>query len=332
MSAENIIADWKNKRFKPVYWLEGEEPYFIDEVVNYAEHHLLSESEASFNLTVFYGRDADWAAVVNACRRYPMFAERQVVLLKEAQHMKDIEKLEGYVEKPLTSTVLVISYKEKKMDARTKFSKTLKKNGEILSTSKLRDYELIPWISGFIQGQGLSISPKGLNMLADNIGSDLSRIANEIDKLEINLKGRKNITEEDIEEYIGISKDFNVYELQDAMAKKDIPKAIRIIRYFESNPKAGPIQLVLPTLYNYFSKVYSVFGLEDKSEKKVASLFYNNFHAAKQALQTCNLYGFSGVEKVLLLLHQYNLKSVGIDSPGTEDADLMKELVVKMVS
>ena len=169
-------------------------------------------------------------------------------------------------------------------------------------------------------------------MLADNIGNDLSRIANEIDKLEINLKGRKNITEEDIEEYIGISKEFNVYELQDAMAKKDIPKAIRIIKYFESNPKAGPIQLILPTLYNYFSKVYSIFGLEDKSEKKVASLFYNNSFAGKQALHTSNIYGYNGVEKVLLLLHQYNLRSVGIDNAGIEDADLMKELVVKMVS
>lgn len=332
MSAEKIIADWKSKNFKPIYWLEGEEPYFIDEVMNYAEHHLLPESEAGFNLTVFYGRDADWTAVVNACRRYPMFAERQVVLLKEAQHMRDIEKLEGYIEKPLASTVLVVSYKEKKVDARTKFAKTLKKNSEILSTAKLRDYELPGWISQYIQQQGLSISQKGLNMLADNIGNDLSRIANEIDKLEINLKGRKSVTEEDIEEYIGISKEFNVYELQDAMAKKDVPKAIRIIKYFESNPKAGPIQLVLPTLYNYFSKVYSIFGLEDKSEKKVASLFYNNSFAAKQALHTSNVYGYNGVEKVLLLLHQYNLRSVGIGNAANEDADLMKELVVKMVS
>jgi DNA polymerase-3 subunit delta len=332
MSAESIIADWKNKSFKPIYWLEGEEPYFIDQVMSYAEHHLLSESEAGFNLTVFYGRDADWTAVVNACRRYPMFAERQVVLLKEAQHMKDVEKLEGYVEKPLVTTVFVVSYKDKKADARTKFAKLIKKNGEILSTVKLRDYELPGWISQYIQQQGLSISPKGLNMLADNIGNDLSRIANEIDKLEINLKGRKNITEEDIEEYIGISKEFNVYELQDALAKKDVPKAIRIIKYFESNPKAGPIQLILPTLYNYFSKVYSIFGLEDKSEKKVAFLFYNNSFAAKQALHTSNIYGYNGVEKVLLLLHQYNLRSVGIDNAGIEDADLMKELVVKMVS
>ncbi len=332
MSAESIISEWKKGVFKPVYWLEGEEPFFIDQVVEYAEHNILNESEASFNLSVFYGRDADWAAIINACRRYPMFAERQVILLKEAQQMRDIDKLEGYVEKPLPSTVLVIAYKDKKVDARTKFAKTIKKIGEMLSSSKLKDYELPAWTSEYIQKQGLSVSHKGLQMLVDNIGSDLSRIANEIDKLVINLKGRNNITEEDIEKYIGISKEFNPYELQDALAKKDLAKAIRIIQYFEHNPKAGPIQLVLPTLYNYFSKVYAIYALEDKSEKKVASLFYNNFYAAKQALQTSALYGYMGVEKVLLLLHQYNLRSIGIDDIGTEDADLMKELAVKIVS
>ncbi len=332
MSAENIITDWKKGVFKPLYWLEGDESFFIDKVVDYAEHHILSASEASFNLSIFYGKDADWASVVNACRRYPMFAERQVVLLKEAQHMRDIDKLESYIEKPLASTVFVVSYKEKKIDARTKFARLIKKNGVVVSAARLKDYELPGWTSEYIQQKGLTVTHKGLQMLVDNIGSDLSRIANETDKLIINLKERKNITEEDIETYIGISKEFNSFELQDALAKKDIAKAIRIIQYFQHNPKAGPIQLVLPTLYNYFSKVYAIYGLEDKSEKKVASLFYNNFYAAKQALQTSALYGYAGIEKVLLLLHQYNLRSIGIDDTGTEDADLIKELAVKMIS
>ncbi len=331
MSAESVINDWKKNVFKPIYWLEGDESYFIDKVINYAEHSILNESEAGFNLTIFYGKDAEWATVVNACRRYPMFAERQVVLLKEAQHMRDIDKLESYVEKPLPSTVLVIGYKDKKLDARTKFSKLIKKNGDILNSNKLKDYELPQWTSGYIQNKDLTISHKGLQMLVDNIGSDLSRIANEIDKLVINLKGRKNITEEDIEQYIGISKEFNAFELQDALAKKDMSKTLRIIQYFAHNPKAGPIQLVLPTLYNYFSKVYAIYALEDKSEKKVASLFYNNFYAAKLALQTSALYGSAGIEKVLLLLHQYNLRSIGIGDTGTDDADLLKELAVKMM-
>lgn len=332
MSAEKILSEWKKKSFKPIYWLEGEEPYFIDQLVNYAEHNILSESEAGFNLTVFYGRDADWASVVNACMRYPVFAEKQVVLLKEAQQMKDIDKLENYVEKPLISTIFIISYKEKKLDTRTKFGKTLKQKGEIFNFQKIRDYQLAEWTNQLVQQQGLSINQKALTLLVDHIGNDLSRISNEMNKLAVNLSGRKNITEGDIENYVGISREFNVFELQDALAKKDLAKAVRIIQYFEGNPKAGPIQLILPTLYNYFSKVYVIFGLPDKNEKAIAPMFYNNPFAAKQAMQAYENYGYAGIEKVLLLLHQYNLRSIGINDSGTEDGDLMKELVVKMIT
>jgi DNA polymerase-3 subunit delta len=332
MSAEKIITDWKKKSFKPIYWLEGEEPYFIDMVTNYAENYILSKSEASFNLTVFYGRDADWGTVVNACMRYPMFAERQVVLLKEAQHMKEIEKLENYVAKPLVSTIFVVSYKDKKVDGRTKFSRLLKEKGELLSTKKLYDSQLPEWSAQMIQQHGLSINQKALALLVDHIGNDLSRLQNEIEKLSVNLKDRKNITEEDIETFIGVSKEFNVFELQDAIAQKNLAKAIRIIQYFAANPKAAPIQLMLPTLYSYFSKVYSIFGMEIKSEQSLIPVFSKNPFAAKQALQACNNYGYNGVEKILLLLHHYNLKSIGINDSGTVDADLLKELVVKIMS
>jgi DNA polymerase-3 subunit delta len=331
MSVEKIIADWKKRSFRAIYWLEGEEPYFIDQLVDYAEHHILSESEAGFNLTVFYGRDADWTAVVNACRRYPMFAERQVVLIKEAQHMRDIEKLEPYIENPLLSTVLVVAYKEKKVDGRSKFSKVLKEKGEIFSTKKLYDNQLPEWVSSMVHQHGLGISQKALLLVVDHIGNDLSRLQNEIEKLAINLKGRKTITEEDIEEFVGISKEFNVFELQDAIAGKNMPKAIRIIQYFKSNPKAGPIQFLLPTLYGYFSKIYSVFGMDNKSESTFLSIFRNPF-AAKTAMQAMNIYGDEGIEKIILLLHSYNLRSIGINDTGTEDANLMKEMVVKMMS
>ena len=222
MSAEKIIADWGKKSFKPVYWLEGEEPYYIDMVMNHAEHNILNESEAGFNLTVFYGRDTDWATVVNACMRYPMFAERQVVLLKEAQYMKEIEKLENYVSKPLASTVFVVSYKDKKVDGRSKFSKVLKEKGELLSTKKLYDNQLPEWTTQMITRHGLSISQKALLLLVDHIGNDLNRLQNEVEKLSVNLGSRKNITEEDIETFIGISKEFNVFELQDAIAQKNL--------------------------------------------------------------------------------------------------------------
>jgi len=332
MSAEKIISDWKKKNFKPIYWLEGDEPFFIDQVVNYAEHQLLSQSEAEFNLTVFYGRDAEWASVVNACRRYPMFAERQVVLLKEAQHMKDLDKLEGYIESPLSSTIFVVSYKDKKVDARTKLAKKLKEKGELLTTKKLYENQLPEWTNDMVQQHGLTINAKALALLVDHIGNDLSRLQNEIEKLSINLAGRKKITEEDIEKFIGISKEFNAFELQDAVAKKDLAKAIRIIQYFEHNPKAAPIQLVLPTLYSFFSKVYGISGMNEKTEYAVSPLFNKNSFAARAGLQAYNNYGYAGVEKILLLLHQYNLKSVGIQNSGAGDAELMKEMVVKMIA
>ena len=331
MSVEKILADWKKRNFKPVYWLEGEEDFYINQVMDYAEHHILSASEAGFNLTVFYGKDANWADIVNACMRYPMFAERQVVLLKEAQQMKDIDKLESYIDNPLASTVFVVSYKEKKVDGRSKLSKLLKEKGELLSTKKMYENQLPEWITGLVTSKGYSISQKAVMLLAEHIGNDLSRINNEIEKLTVNLGTRKSISEDDIEQYIGVSKEYNVFELQDALAKKDLAKAIRIIQYFEGNPKAGPIQLVLPTIYNYFAKVFSVFGMNDKSENAVKPLFYNNIFAARQALDTLKNYGYEGVERVILLLHHYNLRSLGVNDVGTEDASLMKELAVKMM-
>ena len=238
MSVEKIIGDWKKAKFKPVYWLEGEEEYYIDQLVNYAEHQILTEAEAGFNLTVFYGRDADWTAVINACRRYPMFAERQVILLKEAQQMRDIDKLEAYIEKPLASTVFVVAYKEKKIDGRSKLAKILKEKAELFTTKKMYDNQLPEWTSELIRFKGYGITQKALLLLVDHIGNDLSRINNEVEKLLVNLGDRNQITEDDIERYVGISKEYNVFELQDAFAKRDRAKAIRIIQYFESNPKA----------------------------------------------------------------------------------------------
>jgi DNA polymerase III subunit delta len=331
MSAEKILGDWKKKLFKPLYWLEGEEDYYIDLVVNYAEHKILSESEAGFNLSVFYGKDASWSDVVNACMRYPMFAERQVVLLKEAQQMKDIDKLENYIEHPLASTIFVVSYKEKTLDKRTKLYKTIKKNGEIFTSEKVRDYKLVEWVTDYLNSREFTMSPKAIALLTEHLGNDLNRIVNEIDKLTLNIGQRKSITEDDVEKYVGISKEYNAFELQEALSRKDLPKAIKIIQYFEANPKAAPIQLVLPTLYGYFSKLYAVFGVPDRSENGIKHLFYNNSYAAKDALAATKKYSYEGVERALLLLHEYNLKSVGVNSPGNSDASLMKEMVVKMM-
>ncbi len=332
MSAEKIIADLKKGNYKPVYWLEGEEEFFIDKVVQFAEHNILNESEAGFNLSVFYGKDAEWADVVNACRRYPMFSDKQVVVLKEAQAMRNIEKLEGYVDKPLPSTILFIAYKNKKVDGRTKLAKLLKDKGVVLSTKKLYDNELPEWTQQLIRSKGFTINNKALFLLIDHIGNDLSRLNNEIDKLALNLGERKNISEDDIENYVGVSKEFNVFELQQAIAYRDLYKAIRIIQYFEGNPKAGPIQLILPSLYNFFSKAQMVYGVPSRDEKTIAAALGVHHFFVKDYLQAAQRYSAQGVEKIILLLHQYNLKSIGIDDAGTSDAMLLKEMVVKMMT
>ena len=331
MSAEKILSSWKQKKYKPVYWLQGEEEYYIDQLVDHAEHHLLPEAEAEFNLTVFYGRDADWTVVMNACKRYPMFAEKQVVLIKEAQHMKDIEKLESYIAAPLASTILVVAYKGKSLDKRTKLHKLVLSGAELFNSEKIKEYKIQEWIAELVHSKGYNIQPKCIAMLEEHIGNDLSRIANEIDKLSLNLAGKKNIEEDDIEKYIGISKEYNVFELQDAIAKKNLVKAIQILNYFQSNPKAVPIQQALPALYAFISKTYAAFGMADKSDNALKPLFYFNVHSLQQGKLMMKNYGYAGVERLLLLLHHYNLKAVGVGDNGTPGPLLMKEMVSKMM-
>lgn len=331
MSADKIIGDWVRKVYKGIYWLEGEEEYYIDQVMEYAEHKILSEADAGFNLTIFYGKDAQWVDIVNACRRYPMFAERQVVLLKEAQQMKDLEKLESYVENPLASTVFVVAYKGKTLDKRTKLYKLVKKSAELFHAEKIKEHKLREWIIRFVTEKGFTINDKAAGLLEEHIGNDLSRIANEVEKLSLNLRGSTEIGEDDIEQYIGISKEYNVFELQSAIARKDLAKAVKIISYFEGNPKAGPIQMVLPALYTSFSKIYTVFGMPDRSESALKPHFYYNPVAVKSALDTIKLYGYAGIERILMLLHHYNLKGVGVGDTGTSDASLLREMVVKMI-
>jgi len=332
MLANTIISDWKKGSYKPLYWLEGEEEYFIDKVMKYAESSILNESETAFNLSVFYGKDADWAAVINACRRYPMFSEKQVVLLKEAQQMRDIDKLAAYIENPLTCTVFVVSYKEKKVDGRTRLAKLLKEKGVVLTTKKLYDNQLPEWTEELVESKDLTISQKALILLVDHIGNDLSRIENEIDKIAINLGQRKGITETDVEQYVGVSKDYNVFELQAALATKNLSKAIRIIQYFEANPKAAPIQLILPSLYGFFSKVFMMYGLNTRDEKTIAASLGVNAFFVKDYLKATSVYNYADVEKLLLLLSDYNLKSIGINNSGAPDASLLKEMVVKMIA
>ncbi len=329
---DHIIKDWKLKKYKPIYWLEGEEPYYMDKLTDYAADHLLNEDAKAFNLTVLYGKDSDWATLVNACKRYPMQGDLQVVIVKEAQQLKDIEKIEPYVDNPLHSTVLIIAYKDKKVDGRTKFAKTLKTKGELITFKKIYENKLPEWTNALVVSKGNTIKSKALILLTQHVGSDLNRLENEIDKLIINLGERKEINEDDIEKYIGISKDYNAFELQNALANKNMAKAIQIIQYFESNPKAAPIQLVLPTLYSFFAKVFLVYGVPSKSEYDIANAIGVQAFMLKDYLTASQLYQYSGTEKAILLLQHYNLKSVGLHSSANiTDAQLLKELVYKII-
>lgn len=332
VSVDTILNDWKKNNFQPIYWLEGDEGYYIDQIVHYAEHHILTEEEASFNLSVFYGKDAAWNEIINTCRKYPMFAEKQVVILKEAQQMKDLEKLEPYIEQPLSSTIFVVGHKEKKVDGRSKIGKLVAKSAVHLVTKKIPEYQLAEWTSQMVHKKGYVISPTALAMLTDHIGNDLSRISNELDKLIVNLGSRKEIKEDDIENFIGVSREFNVFELQAALAKREIHKAIRIIEYFEQNPKAAPIQMILPALYSFFSRTYMMFSYPMNDERALASALGVQPFQLRDSLTAAKNYSYEGIERVLLLLHHYNLRSLGVHNGSASEGALLKELVVKMAS
>lgn len=331
MPTSKIIANWKNNVFDAVYWLEGEEPFYIDQVVDYAEKNILPEAERAFNLSIFYGKDADWAQVINACKRYPVFAEKQVVILKEAQHMNQIDKLLSYIDKPLSSTIFIVAHKDKNVDGRSALAKALKSKAVVVSTKKMYDNKLPEWVMSWVTERGYQISPKAVQIIVDHIGNDLSRIQNELEKLIVNLGDRKKMTEDDIEKFIGISKEYNAFEFQDAIAQKNFAKAIKMIQFFESNHKAAPIQLILPTLYAFFSKLYSIYGLGSSDERRIASEVGIPPFLVKNYTAAARNYSYGKVEQILLSIQEYNLKVIGINDADNTDADLLKELVVKIM-
>jgi DNA polymerase-3 subunit delta len=328
----SILHSWSKGQFSPFYWLEGEEDYFIDQLTEAAEKSILKPEEAAFNCTVFYGRDTSWADVLNQCRRYPMFAERQVVILKEAQQLRDIEKLEPYFEQPLSSTILIIAHKEKKLDNRKKVARLIKEKGAYVFFKKLSEKDIASWIEQRLAERAYKIAPRALLLMVDHLGSDLSRIAQEIEKLQLNCKPGSVIDEDAIERFVGVDKEFNVFELQTALAQKDFLKAFRIVQYFKQNPKAAPLQLILPLLYSFFSKVYMLFGTDATDDRTIAGQLGIPPFSIRNYKEAARLYGYKGTELNLLLLHQYNLKSVGVGAASTDDSSLLKELIFKMTS
>lgn len=330
MSYESIFQELALKKYRSVYWLEGEEDYFIDRISKYLEDRILTEAEKDFNLTVIYGKDASWAGVINACRRYPVFSERQVVILKEAQSMNELDRLAPYLEYPLPSTILVICFKHGKLDGRSKIGRMVRDQAEYFYSKRLNERQIPAWIESRMKELGYPITPKAVMLLADHIGQDLSRLNQELEKILVNKQAHQAIDEQDIEQFTGISKEFNVFELQDAIGKKDLVRAMRIVRYFEDNPKAGPLPVVLVSLYHFFAKVSLAATLPRKNDQELAGLIGVSPFFVRDYLQAASRYGSAGAERNILLLAEYNLRSIGIGSTA-EPGDLMKELVCRMI-
>jgi DNA polymerase-3 subunit delta len=339
MTADDILKDLKNRKFKPLYLLHGDEPYYIDLVGSYIEHKLLSDAEKGFNQTVLYGKDTEIMTVLNAAKRYPMMADYQVVLVKEAQDMKwgrddddkkTINPLLNYLENPLPSTILVFCYKYGKFDKRKKTYKAIDKNGVVFESATLYDNKVPAWIDNLINSKGYRISQPATMMLSEYLGNDLSKIANELDKLMLNITAGQEITLELVQNNIGISKEYNVFELQTALGKRDIFKVNQIINYFEANPKANPIVLVLGNLNNFFSKVLAFHYVKDRSQQNLARELGVNPFFVKDYEQAARSYDYGKTMRIISYLREYDLKSKGVDS-NAEDGALMKELMFKIL-
>ncbi|MDR1555603.1 MAG: DNA polymerase III subunit delta [Tannerellaceae bacterium] len=331
---EEICRQIKAKEFVPIYLLMGEEPFFIDQITDLLIEHVLDESERDFNQTILYGVDTDMAAIFNAARRFPMMAERQLVIVREAQLIRDIEKLADYVKNPLRSTVLVVNYKYKTLDGRKALAMASEKNGVLFESKKIPDYRMPAFITSFLKERTTEIDTKSAQMLADFLGNDLNRLCKELDKLAILLPatGTKRITPELVEQNIGISKEYNNYELQRAIVTKDVLKANRIIQYFEKNPKNNPIQATLSVLFNYFSNLLICHYTGDRSENGLmAALGVRNAFQVKDYLTGMRYYSAMKVFNLISDIRTADARSKGVENASLTDADIMKELLYKIL-
>ncbi|MDG1433923.1 MAG: DNA polymerase III subunit delta [Saprospiraceae bacterium] len=332
MTYPQIIKELKAKKYSPIYLLHGNEPYYIDKISRYVEENVLTEGEKSFNQMIMYGKDTDHKTLIDTCSRYPMMASHQVVILKEAQEMKTLKELLPYIEKPVHTTILVICFKHKKFDGRTKFGKLVKQKALIFESKKLYDNQIPDWIQSYLKDKKLSISPSASVLVAEYLGENLSKVSNELDKLAINLAPGTEVNEKHIQEQIGISKEYNVFELQKALGAKNVVKSNRIINYFISNPKKNPLVVVVGTLFNFFSKVYLTHFLKNSSEKEMMEkLGVRHAFFLKDYKLAARNYPYQQSQDVISILKEYDLKSKGVDRVNATEGDLMKEMVFKIL-
>lgn len=332
-TSNDILKELKSGKYRPIYYLMGEESYFIDQIADYITDNILSETEKEFNLTVIYGMDADAAAIINAAKRYPMMSDRQVVIVKEAQSIRNMEDLVFYLQKPLESTILVICHKHGTLDRRKKLASAVEKYGILFESKKIKEAQLSPFISLYLKQRNVDIDPKAVSMMADFVGSNLSRLTGELEKLIITLpEGQTRVTPDQIEKNIGISKDYNVFELRSALVAKDIFKANMIIKYFEENPKTNPIQMTLSLLFSFFSNLMLAYYAPEKTEQGIVNMLglKSAWHAREYITA---MHKFNGVKTMQIIgeIRYADAKSKGVDNSSLSNGDILRELVFKIL-
>lgn len=331
MEAKEIISQLKSKETKPVYFLHGEEPYYIDQISEAAMKYVLEDHEKDFNQTVVYGKDVDLNALQEQVKQFPMMAEKQLVILKEAQDVRDWSPLEPYFESPVPTTVFVICHKYKKADARKKYFKSIQKNGVVFESKKVYENQVDGWIKNYLKSKGFTITPKASILLIDFLGSNLGKIAKELDKLSIILEKGTEISEVHIEENIGISKDYNPFELSSAIAHRDILKSHKIINYFDQNPKATHITVLIPTIFSFFERLMKAHFAGTNDPKQLQMKLGMNYYAAQEVIKAKTIYKPKKIASNIALLQEYDLKSKGVNRGSGSDADLMRELIYQLM-
>jgi DNA polymerase-3 subunit delta len=326
-----IISDLRKRIFYPIYLLSGEEPYYIDLISDIIENEVLDEAGKEFNLSVLYGRDVDVRAILDQAKRYPMMASHQVVIVKEAQDVKNLDEISKYVENPLNSTILVLCHKYKKYDGRKTLVKITEKKGVYFDSAKIYEDKLPAWIKSHVEEAGYSITPKATIMIAEFLGNDLSRIVNELSKVYISLPKGNEIDEKLVETNIGISKDYNVFELQSALAKRDVLKAARIVAHFAANPKDNPLVKVVVFLYAFFSKIVLIQGMSGKTDREIASVAGVHPFFLGEYKTAARNYNFNKLTQIIGLMREYDLKGKGVEAGTADDGELTKELIFKIL-
>lgn len=327
---DGIMRDLKARKYSPIYYLMGDEPYYIDKIADYIAENVLAPEEKDFNQTVLFGSDVTAAQVVDAAKRYPMMSEHQVLIVKEAQNIKNLDALDAYLKNPQMSTVLVMCHKNGVLDRRKKVVSAISRAGVLFESKKLRERDLPPFIENYLRSRGASIDPKSQQIIADSIGTDLLRLVSELEKLIIAMpENDKRVTPAIVEQQIGVSKDFNSFELRDAIVNRNVFKANQIVKYFDENPKAGSIYSFLPMLFNYFQNLLLAYYCPQKNspEQLAKWLDLRNSWAAKDYLTGMRNYTGMKVMQIISQIRVTDAKSKGLDNPNTPAGELMKELL-----